>query len=247
MIYLHKILPLFFSPILVVLMLLCVGIATRRRAWVIGGACLLYAASTPLISDALFRSMEYQAEILPPEDAPKVDAIVALSAGMGWIKSKNGFLAQWPTPSRFLGGVELFAAGKAPLLVFTGGKLPWQFGEETEGDVLKRYAQMMQIPANNILVTDKAENTEQEARGAKQLLQPAHKDIILVTSAFHMVRAKKMFERAGFNVFAFPVDIRAVEQTVTLMSFLPDPRALYSTHISINELLGRLYYSVKES
>ena len=105
----------------------------------------------------------------------------------------------------------------------------------------------MQIPANNILVTDKAENTEQEARGAKELLQPAHKDIILVTSAFHMVRAKKMFERAGFNVFAFPVDIRAVEQTVTLMSFLPDPRALYSTHITINELLGRLYYSVKES
>jgi len=247
MIYLHKILPVFLSPIFIVLALSVIGLVTRRRALVITSVCLLYLASMPIVSEALFKQVESTAERVSPNEVPEADAIVALSAGMGWVKTKTGFVAQWPIPSRFLGGFDLFMAGKAPVLVFTGGKMPWQGGAETEGDVLKRYAQLMQVPADKILVTDKAENTEQEALGTQRLLQPSSKRIILVTSAFHMQRAKKIFERQGFSVFPFPVDSRAEGDALTLMSFLPDPRALYATHTALHEVLGRMYYQLKYS
>jgi uncharacterized SAM-binding protein YcdF (DUF218 family) len=245
MIYLHKILPVFLSPIFIVLALAVIGVITRRRSFVVASVCLLYLASTPLVSEMIFKQVEQAAERLSPTEVPTADAIVALSAGMGWVQTKNGYVAEWPTPSRFLGGVELFMAGKAPLLVFTGGKMPWQAGDETEGQVLKRYAQLMQVPSDKILVTQQAENTEQEALGAKRLLEPNHKNIILVTSAFHMQRAKQLFERTGFVVFPYPVNIRVEGDALTVMSFLPDPRALYATHSALHEVMGRLYYQLK--
>ena len=245
MIYLPKILPVFLSPIFIVLALAVIGVIMRRRSFVVASVCLLYLASTPLVSEMIFKQVEQAAERLSPTEVPAADAIVALSAGMGWVKTKNGYVAEWPTPSRFLGGVELFMAGKAPLLVFTGGKMPWQAGDETEGQVLKRYAQLMQVPGDKILVTQQAENTEQEALGAKRLLDPNHKNIILVTSAFHMQRAKQLFERAGFAVFPYPVNIRVEGDALTVMSFLPDPRALYATHSALHEVMGRLYYQLK--
>jgi uncharacterized SAM-binding protein YcdF (DUF218 family) len=123
--------------------------------------------------------------------------------------------------------------------------MPWQGGDETEGQVLKRYAQLMQVPNDQILVTQQAENTEQEALGAKRLLEPNQKNIILVTSAFHMRRAKQLFEQEGFVVFPYPVNFRVEGDALTLMSFLPDPRALYNTHSGLHEIMGRLYYQLK--
>jgi uncharacterized SAM-binding protein YcdF (DUF218 family) len=132
-------------------------------------------------------------------------------------------------------------------MVFTGGKMPWQGGDETEGQVLKCYAQLMQVSADQILVTEKAENTEQEALGAQRLLQPQRKKIILVTSAFHMQRAQKTFEHAGFSVFPYPVDLRVEGDSLTVMSFLPSPQALLTTHNALREIMGRLYYQLRRA
>jgi uncharacterized SAM-binding protein YcdF (DUF218 family) len=245
MIYLHKILPVFLSPIMIVLALLALGLWTRRRRWIIAGMAILYLVSTPLVSDSLFRLVQSRAERLFPDDAPQADAIVALSAGMGWTKTKNGFVAEWPTPNRFWGGVELLQAGNAPILLFTGGKLPWQRGDETEGEVLKRHTELMRIPSHQVWVTEQVENTEQEAHGARKLLGVGKNKIILVTSASHMRRAKAIFEQLGFDVFPYPVDTSVSAEDMTPMSFLPNPRALQTTQIALNELLGRLYYQVK--
>jgi len=245
MIYFNKVLPFFISPLFIVLVLLVAGVATRRRIWVIGAICLLYVASTPLVSQALLAQVESGQERLAPADVPKVDAVVVLSGGMGWVKTKRGFAAEWATPGRFWGGIELFQAGNAPLLVFTGGKLPWQQAEETEGDVLKRYAVLTQIPADNILVTEGVENTEQEAIALKKLLQSDAKKIILVTSALHMPRAQQSFKQAGFEVFPYPVNSSTRAEHINILSFLPMPGALSESTTAFRELFGRLYYQVK--
>jgi uncharacterized SAM-binding protein YcdF (DUF218 family) len=43
------------------------------------------------------------------------------------------------------------------------------------------------------------ENTAEEAVSFKELISPS-KRIILVTSAYHMYRAKSLFEKQGFEV-----------------------------------------------
>ncbi len=79
----------------------------------------------------------------------------------------------------------------------------------------------------------------------RKLLAIEQKTIILVTSAFHMRRARQIFEREGFDVLPYPVNTRVAAEQLTPMSFLPNPAALTATHTALRELLGRLYYQLK--
>lgn len=68
-------------------------------------------------------------------------------------------------------------------------------------------------PASN----DTAENAKESAK----LLLPKYPEIILVTSADHMVRASRSFEQAGFIVHTAPTDFHNAEP-LSIMSFYPE-------------------------
>ena len=141
--------------------------------------------------------------------------------------------------------MALFKAGKAPRLVFTGGKMPWDKAKKTEGEVLKEYAISNSIPSKKIFVTKHVENTADEAVAVKELISPS-KRIILVTSAYHMYRAKRLFEKQGFQVIPYKVDYKATRNDkTTLMDFLPSAGNLELTETGIREVIGRLFYLVK--
>jgi len=244
MIYLHKILPVFVSPLFIVLALMVAGLVLRRRAWVITGVCLLLIISLPIVSESLQWIRQHKLERLSPADVPSSEAIVVLGQGMSWVRTKNGFVPDWGDPDRFFAGVELIATNKAEQLVFTGGKLPWDDSNQTEGEVLKDYAQTMQVPAAKILVTEPVQNTEDEARAVRKLLGSGAKRIILVTSAFHMRRAQWLFEQMDFEVFPYPVDVSGQTVDVNWQSFLPKPWAIAKVDTLAREAIGLLYYQL---
>jgi uncharacterized SAM-binding protein YcdF (DUF218 family) len=111
--------------------------------------------------------------------------------------------------------------------------------------VLKEYAMSNGVPSENILVTKDVENTADEAVAVKELISPSRK-IILVTSAYHMYRAKRLFEKQGFEVIAYKVDNKATRSLkTTIMDFLPDAESLRLTETGIREIIGRLFYLIK--
>ena len=59
---------------------------------------------------------------------------------------------EWVDPDRFFGGIDLFKAGKANKLVFSGGKIPLENVQKNEGEVLKIYAIKNGIARENILI-----------------------------------------------------------------------------------------------
>jgi uncharacterized SAM-binding protein YcdF (DUF218 family) len=90
-----------------------------------------------------------------------------------------------------------------------------------------------------------AENTADEAVAVKELIRP-NKRIILVTSAFHMYRATRLFEKQGFEVIAYKVDYKATRSLkTTIMDSLPDAESLRLTETGIREIIGRLFYLIK--
>ena len=52
-------------------------------------------------------------------------------------------------------------------------------------------------------------NTADEAVAIRRLLPARQSRVLLVTSAFHMRRAQRLFERQGLQVLPFPVDFQA--------------------------------------
>lgn len=246
MIYLHRLLPLALSPIALILLLMAWAAYRRSRVATLLAVVLLYAASVPVLSDPLFRAVEQQQLRLIPEAVAPAQAVVVLSGMMVNIPGKQGGVPEWgDAADRFFGGVELYAAGKAPRLVFTGGLLPWQGEQEPEGQVLRRMALRFGVPANAMVVSGPAQNTEQESAAVRQLLEPGVQRIVLVTSAFHMPRAQRLFEQAGFVVTPYPVDFRVTVRGTTPMDYLPEASALERTDIAVRELLGRGYYALR--
>jgi uncharacterized SAM-binding protein YcdF (DUF218 family) len=242
MIYLHKILPLIFSPLIVTMLLVAYGIIKNKKRYSVAGLVLLYASSTFVIADFLFAKLEGQGLKIEAKDAPSADAIVVLSGMMMRVQGAGGSVAEWSDADRFFGGLDLYQAGKAPRLIFTGGLLPWEKTSQSEGAVLKAHAQRFGIPEASISVSGDAQNTEEEAVAVRAMLTDSK--ILLVTSAFHMLRAKHQFERQGFEVSAFPVDFKVRSNALTPMDFLPDPSALRLMDVMVREYMGRLYYQL---
>ena len=245
MIYLHKILPALVLPFGIVVMLMLAGLWFRRWKYVWAALFIMWISGTPLVAGQLMRAAEGWTEHRAPSEAPVADVIVVLSTGRS-IAPGPGSVSEWNDPDRFYGGLELFQTGKAPLLVFTGGWLPWDPNAALEGDILATHANASGVPAAQIATTGRVSNTAEEAQAVAALLRDrglpsAH--ILLVTSAFHMPRAAHLFSRAGLRVSPYVVDFQVPTRSgLSAMDFVPTPGALAQTQAALRELYGRLYY-----
>ena len=249
MIYLHKILPTFILPIMLVIIVILIGLIKNKKKLIYIAIGVLYILSTPIFSNNFFKLVEgsgHNDYRKPISTIDSADAIVVLSGMLEINEVGDSTYIEWGDPDRFFGGIALFKEGKAQKLVFTGGKMPWDKAKKTEGEVLKEYAISNGIPSEKIFVTKDVENTADEAVAVKELISPS-KRIILVTSAYHMYRAKRLFEKQGFQVIPYKVDYKtAGESAITVMDFLPSAGNLGMTENGIRELLGRLFYLIKE-
>jgi len=244
MLLVNKILPILVLPLGFTLLCMLAGLTFRKRVLLWYAALLLWAFSMPLVADGLMRFVEGGTNRLPVSSVRKADAIVVLS---GMIRQVEGApLGEWGDGvDRFEGGIELFKAGKAPVIIFTRGQMPWQPDAVPEGELLARRALLLGVPKTAIRLTAKVGNTADEAVVAAALLGEK-KNIILVTSAFHTRRALLLFEHAGFVVEPFRVDYRVDDTAeLTVLRFLPGAEALARSEQALRELLGWIYYSLK--
>jgi len=256
---LRTLLPILLLPVAITLMLLAAGLIFRRRALVWSGFVLLWIASTPMVSGRLVRIMEGGAQRLRPTDVSDANSIVVLSGGRVTAPG-SARMSEWVDANRFYGGIELFKAGKAPKLVFTGGLSPLDPTAEPEGTILRGYAKDLGIPDSSILVTGRVTNTAEEAQAVAKLLSgrnsrpgasilPVRRErlsVLLVTSAIHMPRARSAFEREGLTVIPFPVDFQGSSgKRITILSLLPNAASLDGTERSLREFYGRVFYAAR--
>ncbi|WP_114993546.1 YdcF family protein [Synechococcus sp. UW179A] len=249
--WLSKILPLAVLPLGLSLILLLVGLIGRWRWPVITAVVLLWVFSLGLVSQILWRWLENPWRRQSAAKVPSVDAIVVLSGGRHPAPGAAR-VSEWYDPDRFFAGLDLYRHGKAQRLLFTGGSSPFRPGQPPEGQRYIEEAQQLGIPAAAMQSTPPVVNTAEEAVAIRQLLQPSDRStisprILLVTSAFHMRRAQRLFERQGLKVVPFPVDFQARGQWAGSIwrdptQWLPSAGAFDSSSRALRELLGRLVY-----
>jgi len=245
MIYFHKILPLLASPLFISIFFIFLALILKKRIYVLISLILIILFSNPLVSKFLTKYIESSYKYVDASLIDYHDYIVVLSGGIikeSRSKDKNKF--EWGDPDRFFNGLDLFKKGKAKKIIFTRGKLPWENSELAEGDYLKKVAINMGVDESDILLTEKVENTFDEAKSVSNII-PKTSSIILVTSAFHMKRAEFLFNNYNFVVFPFPVNFKSSSDDITFMDFVPSAGALYRSSSVIRELQGRGYYYLK--
>ena len=244
MIYLHKILPLIFSPLMLVIGLIVLGIIFNLRKFGLIGIIILILSSLPIISNKFIAYLEKDYQPIEIADVENVDAIVVLSGMIRVIGDEENLKYEFnDSVDRFFAGLDLFNNNKSPILILTRGKMPWSIGI-AEGEYLKELAIKYGVSEENIILTDEVQNTDQEAKAIKEILTEDAK-IILVTSAFHMPRAEKVFKAANINLITYPVDFQNSKSKTTMMDFIPSAGSLSQTSHFVREMIGRLYYNLK--
>jgi uncharacterized SAM-binding protein YcdF (DUF218 family) len=247
MLLLNKILPLLVLPLGAGILCMLAGLLLRKRLLLWSGVIILYIFSMPVVSNALMGLVEGSARKASVSSVSEADVIVVLS---GMIHQVDGApLGEWgDAVDRFEGGIDLFKAGKAPVIMFTRGQVPWLPNAIPEGDLLSRRAALLGVPHSAIRLTSIVGNTADEALAARKMLgveKRVKKSIILVTSAFHMRRAQLLFEQAGFEVIPYKVDYQVDPSSeLTVLGYLPNAEAIEKSERALREVIGWIFYWV---
>ena len=245
MIYLHKLLPLIVSPLGLVVFLVVTGMCLRRW-WIITLSCfVLLLSSLPITAQFIWQDLEKKYPPKALSEFGSYDAVVVLSGMLSPFEHSGTLHVEWGDPDRFFAGIDVLKSGKAPTLIFTRGKMPWS-SLPAEGELLKAKAVELGINESQILLSKTVANTAEEAEAVAQLISAnGIKRIVLITSSFHMPRAKLLFDKQGIDSVPFATDFKATGQTLSWLSFLPSASGFSRTSEGIREHIGRFYYKLK--
>ena len=130
------------------------------------------------------------------DQAAKADAIIVLGAAAYDAKPSPVF------QERIRHGLDLYEAGYAPLLIFTGG-YGGSGARFSESQVARRYALKQGVPAKAILIETQSRNTVQNLVEAKRLMdQRGLHRVIIVSDPLHMARALRLSRTMGIDALA---------------------------------------------
>ena len=245
---LSKTLDIVIDPLAWVLGAMSIGLVLlaqgrRRRlgfGLCIAGLGLLVVGSLPSVADRLWASLESQ---VPSSERPgeTYDAIVLLGGMVSPLGSTKDAPAWNDNIERLLTTRELLAQGRARAVIVSGGRMPVP-GLPPEAATLAEALVAFGIDRDRIIVEDQALNTRENAARTKALAeQRGLRRLLVVTSAFHLRRAKGCFEAVGLEADYLPVDYRMREPNLDTHVF---PRSDYlgDTARAIRERVGLVVY-----
>jgi uncharacterized SAM-binding protein YcdF (DUF218 family) len=94
-------------------------------------------------------------------------------------------------------------------VIFSGGSGDLTGNQPPEADLAHKFFEAFKIAPPRLRLEARSRNTAENATFTAELLKPrADQKWILVTSAYHMPRAKALFEAQGFRLLPWPVDFR---------------------------------------
>jgi len=244
MIYINKILPIIVSPLGLIIILLFFGVFRKRMLPSMIALILLIILSLPIVSRQLIKFLEQGYTLISPNNVDTADTVIVLSGMIRTIKQNNEIYYEFSDAvDRVFAGIELLKLNKAQKIILTRGKLPWSLGMP-EGEFLAQFVKSQGINQNQVILTEVVQNTNDEAIAVSKIL-PKNSKIILVTSAFHMPRAKTVFENQNLKVIPYAVDFRLGEKKMDVLDFLPQANAFKDSSFYFREIIGRAYYSLR--
>lgn len=200
----------------------------------------LWLLSMPWFSRVLLQSLEPAAS--DPLRAAPAQAIVVLGGGQYHAAPEYGMdTVNGATLARLQYAAFLHRQTGKPVLVSGGSpeRSPRSEAQsmkavlETDFRTMVRWAEA----ASN--------NTLENARDSRALLAPLGVErIYLVTHAWHMPRAQRVFAAAGFDVVPAPTQF-ATHFRLTVLDFMPHAYALHNSSRYFHEIAGLAWYRLK--
>lgn len=258
--FLSKLLPIFVYPLGLSCLLTIVALVTlwKRPRWaavaIAAALIVLLLGSNSWVSYALVRSLE--SPNVPTAEFPNASAIVVLGGGIKPAIPPRPWVDVSEAGDRVLYGAQLYKQGKAPVVIVSGGRIDWKGGGPPEAEDMAEILKALGVPESAILLEPNSLNTYENAVEVRKVLEANNIDkrVLLVTSATHMPRSRRVFQRQGMEPIPAPTDFIVSEQELaelsdswqsTLLNLLPDASRLEDTTRSLKEYIGMAIYWLK--
>jgi uncharacterized SAM-binding protein YcdF (DUF218 family) len=168
--------------------------------------------------------------------------------GGGMMRSGEGYRTG-ETADRFVQPLLLYKKGLVKKLLITGGNVNikgLKIDETQESKKVKEVLIAMGVAEKDIYLEENARNTHENAIYTKKMLAPyLAEEIVLVTSAMHMPRAKACYIKEGFKVIGYPADIKKKDTPSGILDLIiPQERNLSKFAELIREMTGFVIYKV---
>jgi uncharacterized SAM-binding protein YcdF (DUF218 family) len=148
------------------------------------------------------------------------------------------------TTDRLMQTLDLYYEKRINKIIISGGSGEVFKQEQKEAIIIRDYLIKIGIPSEDILLESQSKNTHENARNVAVLLKNNKQTkILLITSAFHMRRAKACFIKEGFNVDIYPTN-KLSDTEFDPSSLIPSADAFNKWHLIIKEIAGYLTYKV---
>jgi len=218
-------------PGFLVIILVFVSLFEKRRIIRFIGfssASFIYLISIEPFKDLLFYYLEKNYSI--PKEL-NGDAIVILGGGNFSLTSLTE-----DTLNRVLTGYIVYKKTKLPIIV-SGGSFE---GKISDANAMAYVLKEMGVEPEKIIEENKSKDTAQNAFYVSQICKTkGFKKLILVTSAYHLKRSKKLFERTGLKILPYPADSKR-KNYYNIYSFLPKFSTFATSSKAIREYIALL-------
>ena len=244
MYYINKIVGFLVSPIGGaiaggIVAVVCARLGRKRMAQWIGGLTVawLWLWMTPImtwvVGVPLEREFLVDGKVPTVESFPEADVIVLLGGSMGVETNLSPYAEMWTSADRVWQAARLYRAGKANKIIATGNG-----AVDTTLPLLLDFG----VAKDDVKFMD-AVNTEEEAKG---IAKNECKKILLVTSAWHMKRARLMFEKyaPGIEVACAPADFENSMTARRGISLIPDFNVFALNSVALHEWVGIVGYTI---
>ncbi len=240
----------FLSPVPLLLLLALAGAVLLLRGARRSGAALALGAPLALIAIALSPVGQMLVAPLedrfppPTSDAPPPDGIILLGGALKGDVSLTRGEAVFDEGERIVEGALLAKRYPAARVVFSGGNGSLDGGvAHDEADSVVTLLQDLGVDPARVTVEGRSRNSDENARFSAAVLHPEPgQRWLLVTSGFHMPRAMGLFEKAGFDIVAYPVGFRTLGPGRDIHWSLDPVDNLRTFEIAAKEWVGLLVY-----
>ena len=150
------------------------------------------------------------------------------------------------TADRFIQTVKLYKAGKIKNILISGGNGKDSEESFREAAWVRGELRAFGVPDSAILAEDLSNNTRENALNSKRILDSLHlkPPFLLITSAYHMPRAKLLFEKTGVPVDGFPCNYTDGRGSFSFLDLLPGVGGLLGWKTYLKEAVGVLVFSL---
>ncbi|MGQ1889948.1 YdcF family protein [Thermophagus sp. OGC60D27] len=245
---LSKIFHVFLSPVVWIVGLLLVGLFLKKRMKhrVYVAAILLFL----IFSNGAFFHFVAGFWETRPKKLSALDGVSRTVVVLGGMASENRYNGKprfMQSSDRLWQGLLLLKTGYADTLIYSGGRGTLFDHQRSEGELVKDYLADIGLLSERIIIESTSRNTYENAVHTREVIRQRgmSNKIILVTSAFHMPRARACFQGQGFDVSTFPADpLTGVRPLQWNDYLLPSAGVLERWGVLFREWVGFVMYKL---